>query len=64
MRDRGIFLLLIGIFSLVGPLFGFQLRHLKFLGAAAPVVGVILTLAGIALLALSYTREAKGDGGN
>lgn len=61
MRDIGIFLLIVGIASLVGPLVGFQLRHLRFLGAAAPVVGVILTLAGIALLVIRQ-RSKRGRG--
>jgi uncharacterized membrane protein YgdD (TMEM256/DUF423 family) len=64
MRDLGIFLLIVGIVSLVGPLVGFRLRQLRFLGAATPIVGVILTLAGIAFLAFSFAREAKRDGGN
>jgi hypothetical protein len=32
---------------------------LRFLGAATPVVGVILTLAGIAFLAFSFANPKK-----
>jgi uncharacterized membrane protein YgdD (TMEM256/DUF423 family) len=52
-------LLIVGIVSLVGPLVGFRLRQLRFLGAATPVVGVILTLAGIAFLAFSFANPKK-----
>jgi len=53
MRSWGIYLLIFGIGSFLLPMMGLQFKLLSFLGSSTPIVGGVLTLAGIGLLVLS-----------
>jgi uncharacterized membrane protein YgdD (TMEM256/DUF423 family) len=53
MRSWGIYLLIFGIGSFLLPLMGLQFKLLSLLGNSTPIVGGVLTVAGIVLLVLS-----------
>ena len=59
MRSWGIYLLIFGIGSVLLPMMGLQFKLLSLLGNATPIVGGILTVAGIALLVLSSLSPKK-----
>jgi hypothetical protein len=52
-----IFLLILGVGSLILPLFGLQFRLLLYLENAQPLLGIGLALAGGILLAASKWAE-------
>jgi uncharacterized membrane protein YgdD (TMEM256/DUF423 family) len=53
MRSWGIYLLIFGIGSFLLPMMGLQFKLLSLLGSSTPIVGGVLTVAGIVLLVLS-----------
>ncbi|MCE2801403.1 MAG: hypothetical protein LW724_17860 [Planctomycetaceae bacterium] len=53
MRSWGIYLLIFGIGSFLLPMMGLQFKLLSLLGNSTPIVGGVLTVAGIVLLVLS-----------
>jgi len=53
MRSWGIYLLIFGIGSFLLPMMGLQFKLLSLLGISTPIVGGVLTVAGIVLLVLS-----------
>ena len=53
MRSWGIYLLIFGIGSFLLPMMGLQYKLLSMLGNSTPLVGGVLTVAGIVLLVLS-----------
>jgi uncharacterized membrane protein YgdD (TMEM256/DUF423 family) len=53
MRSWGIYLLIFGIGSFLLPMMGLQYKLLSLLGNSTPIVGGVLTVAGIVLLVLS-----------
>jgi len=59
MRSWGIYLLIFGIGSFLLPMMGLQFKLLSLLGNATPIVGAVLTVAGIALLVLSSLSPKK-----
>jgi hypothetical protein len=56
MRSWGIYLLIFGIGSFLLPMMGLQFKLLSLLGNSTPIVGGVLTVAGIVLLVLSIAE--------
>lgn len=50
MRGWGIWMVLLGIGSFVLPIFGMQFVLLSLLGAARPIVAIVMIVAGGALI--------------
>jgi uncharacterized membrane protein YgdD (TMEM256/DUF423 family) len=53
MRSWGIYLLIFGIGSFLLPMMGLQFKLLSLLGNSTPIVGGVLTVAGVVLLVLA-----------
>ena len=59
MRSWGIYLLIFGIGSFLLPMMGLQFKLLSLLGNSTPIVGGLLTVAGVVLLVLSRLGPRK-----
>ena len=70
MKRWGIYLIIMGIGSLLLPMMGLQFRILMFFGEATPVISIVLLIIGIFLIVRDNISENKhvqsiaGNSGN